>query len=256
MTPSPTRQQSFDPEPCLILDWDSQWWGVRTARVLRHIIDQQCRRLVDDWCRAHDVQLLYYLCPATSLAGPRIVEDGGYRLMDVRVTMSMELLRARAAQPNAWRSFAIRPSDDSDLECMQLIAESSYHDSRFFADPRLTDDRCSALYRQWIANDVRSARGTTFVAELKDQLAGYISCKVPFDGQRGSISLLAVKGEFQRQGIGSGLVHRALEWFSGEGTDLVEVVTQARNIGAQRLYGTHGFSVSDVGLWFHKWYST
>jgi ribosomal protein S18 acetylase RimI-like enzyme len=33
----------------------------------------------------------------------------------------------------------------------------------------------------------------------------------------------------------------------------VEVVTQGRNVRAIRFYQRAGFTVSDVGLWYHWW---
>jgi hypothetical protein len=33
----------------------------------------------------------------------------------------------------------------------------------------------------------------------------------------------------------------------------VRVVTQGRNVRAQRLYQAHGLLTRSIGLWFHRW---
>jgi ribosomal protein S18 acetylase RimI-like enzyme len=44
-----------------------------------------------------------------------------------------------------------------------------------------------------------------------------------------------------------------VRWFSEEGVEVVSVVTQARNVRAQRLYQRYGFTTRSVKLWFHRW---
>jgi dTDP-4-amino-4,6-dideoxy-D-galactose acyltransferase len=56
-------------------------------------------------------------------------------------------------------------------------------------------------------------------------------------------------------GVGRALVVNAIRWFSGQGVDSVSVVTQGRNVRAQRLYQRCGFTTRSVELWFHRWFS-
>jgi hypothetical protein len=49
-------------------------------------------------------------------------------------------------------------------------------------------------------------------------------------------------------------MHGALRWFTENRLNRVEVVTQARNFTAQRLYQRSGFVTANVQLWFHKWF--
>jgi dTDP-4-amino-4,6-dideoxy-D-galactose acyltransferase len=49
-------------------------------------------------------------------------------------------------------------------------------------------------------------------------------------------------------------VNASLGWFAQHGCDRVQVVTQGRNLAAQRLYQRAGFLTADLKLWYHKWY--
>jgi ribosomal protein S18 acetylase RimI-like enzyme len=56
-------------------------------------------------------------------------------------------------------------------------------------------------------------------------------------------------------GVGRKLVVASLGWFDAHGADRVTVVTQGRNIAAQRLYQRCGFLTRSTGLWYHRWFS-
>ena len=56
------------------------------------------------------------------------------------------------------------------------------------------------------------------------------------------------------RGGGSALVQGALAWFADRGVTQVLVVTQGRNVGAQRLYQKAGFLTRKVELWYHRWF--
>jgi GNAT superfamily N-acetyltransferase len=53
--------------------------------------------------------------------------------------------------------------------------------------------------------------------------------------------------------VGTALVQAALDWFRGQGLYSAQVVTQARNVPAQRLYQQMGFFTRRMTLYYHKW---
>ena len=51
------------------------------------------------------------------------------------------------------------------------------------------------------------------------------------------------------------LIAAAMEWFGTEGALEVDVVTQGRNLAAQRLYQRNGFVTRRFELLYHKWFA-
>jgi ribosomal protein S18 acetylase RimI-like enzyme len=49
------------------------------------------------------------------------------------------------------------------------------------------------------------------------------------------------------------LTEAALAWFCAQGLQRAQVVTQGRNIAAQRLYQKCGFRTGEIALWYHRW---
>jgi GNAT superfamily N-acetyltransferase len=81
-----------------------------------------------------------------------------------------------------------------------------------------------------------------------------VSC-VKASLNHGRIGLVGVAPGYQGKGVGKGLVQRALQWCVEQDFPRVEVVTQGRNLQAQRLYQSCGFQIERTELWYHKWFS-
>lgn len=81
---------------------------------------------------------------------------------------------------------------------------------------------------------------TCFVAEDGNMLLGVIFSG--HDGRRGFIHHTAVRGDIQRQGIGSALVNAALEALHAEGIRKVALVVFARNEKGNSFWEKQGFT--------------
>lgn len=238
--------------PCDVLEWDSDFWNLRVARVRGEVLTPELARQIDGWCRQHAVCCLYFLARSDDVETVRLAEDGGYRFVDIRVT----LRRTVESALDGGQRFAgtVRDARADDLVELRSIARAGYRDSRFYADPRFPPDRCDALYETWITRSVEGYADRVLVAELDGRPAGYVSCHVAPTTHKGSIGLVGVASWGQGQGAGSRLVMDALQWFRSREVRDVSVVTQGRNVAAQRLYQRGGFLTDSVQLWYHKWY--
>ena len=151
----------------------------------------------------------------------------------------------------------IRQAHKEDIPDLEAIASGSHRDSRFFYDPCFPDDRCEAMYAIWIRKSVEGEAHKVFVPEINGKPSGYITCEL--DSERnarccGMIGLLGVAESVRGKGVGSRLVQHALSDFKKQKIDSVKVITQGRNISAQRLYQKHGFRTSLIELTYHKWF--
>jgi dTDP-4-amino-4,6-dideoxy-D-galactose acyltransferase len=94
-----------------------------------------------------------------------------------------------------------------------------------------------------------------FVAESGQKPVGYVACRLG-ERQTGQIELLGVDTPAQGVGLGMRLVMAALEWFAANRATGVSVVTQGRNVAAQRLYQKCGFTTESLRLWYHCWFES
>jgi len=219
-----------------VLDWDSEFWGVRIAEVDGPDAEA--------WARANAVACAYLLVAAEDAAAAHRAEEHGFRLMDVRVELDAE---AATDAPQG-----IRPHSDADVERLRQIARTNHADTRFYADQRFPRERCDELYDTWVRRSAEGWADALLVADADGAPAGYVS--VHEREGHGSIGLIGVDPEARGRGLGAELVRGALAWCSGHGLPECRVVTQGRNVGAQRLFQRCGFRTRSVGLWFHRWF--
>ncbi len=239
---------------CEYLDWDSEFFGVRIARVFSRRLDAAAVRRILKWCDAASIACLYFLADAGDPATVQHAEANGFRLVDVRVTLDRRLGDA-SREEAARRDGVVRTARPADVPELRAIARVSHHDSRFYQDGGFPALRCDALYETWIERSCNGYADTVLVADFDGRPAGYVSCHRREVGL-GQIGLFAVGPDFQGRGLGRALVTAALGWFAAQGLRDVLVVTQGRNAKAQRLYQRCGFLTKEVGLWYHRWFTT
>lgn len=237
--------------PCTFLSWDSEFFGFRIARVNSQQLTSDLVSEIDAWREAETIDCLYFLADPNDSQTIRLAEDYGYRLVDLRLTFERKLI------PDEVRPLmdSIRPFVERDLEPLIQIARTSYSDSRFYFDPCFPREKCELFYETWVRNSTNGSgfADMTLVAELNGLTAGFITSKC--HETIGHIGLVGVAESARGRSLGLALVNNALRWFIEQGMERVQVVTQGRNIAAQRLYQRCGFLTSDLGLWYHKWFN-
>jgi dTDP-4-amino-4,6-dideoxy-D-galactose acyltransferase len=233
--------------PCELLPWDSEFFGRRVARVCGDRPSAADWQAVRVWCHEQRVDCLYFLCPADCPAATAQAQEAGCRLVDVRVTLG----RPPGTLPGP-AGCGVRAGRPEDLDELLPVARVAHTDSRFFQDGHFPCRQAEELFAVWLRRSWEGWAQQVLVAEVEGRPAGYLTCHL--EDSRGRIGLVGVAPEFQGRGLGRGLLKAGLEWFTFRGAGEVTVVTQGRNVRAQRLYQRCGFVTVDVHLWFHRWF--
>jgi dTDP-4-amino-4,6-dideoxy-D-galactose acyltransferase len=234
------------------LDWDSQFFGRKVARIKGNQLDLKSMAKIIKWCKTEAIDCIYFLCDSNDIRSIAIAEGHHFRLVDIRVTLNKKL-ELDPSQSIKNIKCIIRPFETEDIPILRAMARINHRNSRFYSDPGFPTDLCDALYESWIEKSCRGYADIVFVAEINNQPAGYISCHI-FDQDKGQIGLLGVDPNFQGMGIGFQLIDQSLQWFARQKVNQVLVVTQGRNIKAQRLYQKCGFISHSLQLWYHGWF--
>lgn len=243
-------------EPCEFLSWDTNFFGRRIARITEHRLNPQRVKAILEWCKIHAIECIYFLADSDHAETVRMAEDYGFRLVDIRVTLQYNIGdgkdHLRIGLPQTVR---VRQSRQSDILALQAIARTSHGDSRFYFDPCFSKDSCEALYKTWIKRSCEGYADVVLVAEVNDQPVGYVSCHLIDNTPHGQIGLVGVGSQAWGRGVGETLIDHCLYWFAEHGVKVVSVVTQGRNVAAQRLYQRCGFLTHSIQIWYHKWLS-
>jgi len=238
---------------CEYLEWDSQFFERRIARANVSYLSDEVVAEINIWCRLHDVECLYFLASSADQRTVKLAQENAFRFVDVRVTLDLQ--RGKPCEGSDNRSgLRLRNAVESDIPALRALARNGYRDSRFYYDGNFPSRQCDELYETWIENSCRGWASNVLVAGEGEDVDGYLTCHLPNSGS-GQIGLVGVSEKAQGKGIGKDLVSHAIGWFVRQGIEDISVVTQGRNVRAQRLYQSCGFATRSVELWFHRWFS-
>jgi dTDP-4-amino-4,6-dideoxy-D-galactose acyltransferase len=231
-----TTTRTTATNPPRLLDWDSEFWGLKVGGA-------DGIEGLGQWAIENTVGLMCVLIDSDRPEEAQQAEADGFRFMDVRVTLERRTISCGGGS---------RLARIEDLKPLKQIAHSAHRITRFYADPSLPDGRCDQLYEEWIRRSFAGWADLTLVAEREEKPVGYIT--VHLDGEASKIGLIAVHEDFRGRGVGTELLGSAINWAHSQKAKKMTVVTQGRNIPAQRLFQQGGFQTVETSLWFHRRY--
>lgn len=234
-------------------EWDSAFFGVSTARLKGGRLSAAEMPDILRGLQAARVQVVHALIDGDHDESVMAAERAGFHLVDMRMTLEWRASGPLAVAP--YERALVRQHHPADVQALQAIARTSYHHTRYYYDQRYPRERCDELYAEWIAKSCRGAAERVLVAERLGEPIGFVTCHLPASEPRGRIGLVGIRADARGLGVGSLLVRTAQRWFADQGARMVSVVTQSRNVEAQRLYQRAGFVTGMVQLWYHKWLS-
>jgi len=234
---------------CSYLEWDSKFFARRIARLNRSRLDDGTVAESLAWCHSNRIDCLYFLADSDHAGTPRLAEANDFGLTDVRVTLARDIPQADPATPDSDR---IRQAREDDLSALRSMARTGHRDSRFYFDERFERAKCDLLYETWIENSVRGFAQAVLVADVEGKPAAYLTCQLR--NQESQIGLFGVGANWRGVGLGTKLVQHFFGWSSQQGAVRAVVVTQGRNLAAQRLYQRNGFVTTSLQLWYHRWF--
>jgi len=245
---SPTAE-----EVCRFLEWDSRFFGINVGRVnAARLAKEQMSGLLE-WCRGQRIDCLYLLADPEHQETAQLAADHSFELVDIRLTLEHPSVDAsRAKSPSL--PGGIRRFQASDLPALREMAGRLYEDTRFFFDRRFPRERSEELYRIWTQRSCENPQMQVLVAE-SERVEGYLSISRGDNNGVGQIELIAVEPSAQGRGVGRALVTAALNEFANQRMTRARVVTQGRNVRAQRLYQRCGFVTESLQLWYHLWFN-
>ena len=252
-------------DPCQFLSWDTAFFGIRIARVIGNSLSLESLDAIEKWCLDQKIRCLYFPARSDDAITVALAEQAGFHLVDIRMTFNRHVADT-SVSTNATSTklkmqkndLTFRPAIPSDIPQLKAIARISHTDTRFFYDAKFEKSMAESLYETWIQKSMEGFAQHVLIADIDGKAVGYISCHISKYQENqvcnGSIGLIAVSTEHQGKGIGRNLVAGAMEWFLQNGVSTVSVVTQGRNVIAQKLYVSGGFTPSQLELYYHRWF--
>ena len=240
-------------------EWDSNHFEISMGRLPLVMFDRcvntaERRELFSEAFNHEPYEMLSARVNLLDNLTSQALEQEGGILTDVILTFRFDsswLLPTLFARVRATEA---RPEDH---DILTRKSGKMFAIDRFHSDPNLSQAKSDQLYSKWVSNSFRGLADCILVVRKEDEPVGFITCKIERVGQGfkyGVIDLIAVDPSEAGRGLGSALVHSALQWFAPR-VRSVYVGTQAANVQAVRLYERAGFRHANSEANFHIWSS-
>lgn len=186
----------------------------------------------------------YARVPTHELKTCEMLEQGGFRIVDVGVTLELGALVGRSRP--AERVRLARPDDCTTVE---QIARDSFRYSRFHLDPYLPRELADEIKAQWARNFFLGKRGDAMVvAERAGEIAGFLQLlRAPEEML--VIDLIAVTERHRGCGLAEEMVRYVAH--TDEQCKAIRVGTQIANVASLALYQKIGFRIISSSYLFH-----
>ncbi len=242
--------------PCTFLDWDSEFFGHRIARVNGTRLDPVFLQSVLDWCHEQAIECLYFLAESNDPQTVWLAGDQLFSLVEFRITLERSLktwdpeTRPRAAEEDV----QIRFVEPQDIPALEEIAKTSYVDSRYYFDRNFSERNWQSFYATWVRKSCMGGADLALAAVKNGEVIGYITGLVDKENNTGIYELTGVRESARRSGVGQELFRSGLDWYVRNHVPSIWVATQGRNVTTQRMIQRHGFLTKSCQLYYHKWF--
>lgn len=240
----------MDHLPVEFLDWDSKFFNKRIARITTDTMSELEATAIEDWAIKEKIDCLYYLAGGQEKGATVAAENHGFHFVDLRVTHKKDLTKPEKEFIPQWH---IHHADEKDLPILKTMAKEAFQLSRFHIDKQFDQNRADELYEVWIENDLCTKGHDVWVISIDGQLGAYTSVSVKTE-THAQIGLVGTQSDWRGKGLSLELQRFISHELREEGIEELEVVTQGRNIPAQRLYQRAGYFIHSIDLWYHKWF--
>jgi dTDP-4-amino-4,6-dideoxy-D-galactose acyltransferase len=234
------------------LDWDSEFFARRIGRArVGRLDDAIARRLVEE-ATAAGLECVYFIAAIDDLDTVLAAEAHGFHLVDVRVVLERATDLPLPDGDDRER-FVIDGARADDLPRLEEIARQVARQSRYAFDRRFAPADTERLYRTWVGNALAGYADAVLVAReaAGGPPLGFVCCKM--HGELCDLQLVGVDVAHRQRRIAHALLCASLGWATGRGARRLQMVTQARNVAAQRLCQGLGFLTREVSLYYHLW---
>lgn len=246
---SPSRSQRA------FLPWDSAHFGWKTALLSEPRLSAEELQCQLSQARDEGIRLVYWAAAVGWEPPEDVLRQWTGSMVDRKATFRLELAR-RPRGPAGRVSQTVlideHPCCEASPELVAL-AVCAGEFSRFRRDRRIPQAAFRRLYETWLQRSVGGEiADRVFVASRSaGGPLGLVTVRVR-DGN-GEIGLVSVAEAARRQGVGSLLMTRALDWIEASGASVATVVTQLDNTAACRLYERLQFALTDIAHVYHFW---
>ena len=214
---------------------------------MRNVSTNELSMLIDD-LKEKNVSLAYWSTNSNDvLSNKAAVSLNGF-LTGEKVTYLLDLEGYTKKLVEEKTSVIEFKEEKPDEDLQNLIVEGGVF-SRFYVDPKISNEQYEDLHRLWITNSVRD--NTIFVIREDEKTIAFISLNEK--NNRGNIDFIVVDKHHRGKGLATKLMDYAHMWFASKNYKAVQADTQIENVNACNMYEKFGYKKEKTDKTYHFW---
>jgi dTDP-4-amino-4,6-dideoxy-D-galactose acyltransferase len=240
------KGQNFE---CYPLDWDTEYFGVKSARVnLSGIIREEDQNKIMEYCKS------YEFITISNLGNMKENNQWIGKKSNAFLTdMNIQFLKTIQKEPDFIDDLTEVHKSYHKEEKVVYIAQSAFSYSRFFNDSGLPKQQADNIYLHWTECAFQQENKYFIITKRNDEVAGYVLFSMNIEDNSIIIELIAVDDKYQGQRVGKSLISKLESFMFKKGIKKIKVGTQIDNGIAIRFYTTCGFQYETCNSVYHLW---
>ncbi len=235
----------------VILKWDSEFWGYPVSLITSRKLTENIIYRINQFVKKNKIKLIQYLCNCHDRKSVNLAEQNKFSFKDIRLTFQKDLRDVKSVKNSLNKNFKIAKS--IDVNQIYKISDSIYKDSRYYFDQNFDKKKVQEFYNLWLYKAVKNLfDNLCLIYFRKNKPVSFCTLRY-INNDEAVIGLFGVSKELNGKGIGTKLINKVVSFLTARGYKKITVVTQGRNLYAQRLYQKAGFLTKGTELWYHKW---
>lgn len=244
----------------------SKIWNKKVYFLRDFVVDQKTDNISDNYKRLFncffdkykkDIDFLITKQPTDNYrAVNSLLEKGFYYVCD-EVIYTLDLEKDSRDYNAGSKNTCIRFAKKSDLDSLKKMVYGNHKFNRYLFDPTFSPSDVIKLYERVIEQSYHNPHHSIYVYEIKGKIVGFLTTiyneqiSYMMNNQYGSFDYIIVDERYQRAGIGSVLMDRALADFKKKGIRIISVKTMANNYPSIRLLIKDGFFITSQNIILH-----
>lgn len=234
---------------CFPLDWDTEYFGVESARVnLKGVVTEEGQVEILDYCKAFEFVTISNIGNIKE-NNQWIGKSSSAFLTDINIQFIKNIKDEPSFLDKLTEAYKSYPRNGKILS----IAESAFSYSRFFNDPSLPEKQAKNIYLHWTECAFNQDNKYFVVANRNNEVAGYILFSMNKEKQAVTIELIAVDEKFRGQRVGKSLISVVESLAYKNEIKNIKVGTQIDNASAIQFYISCGFQYVSCSSVYHLW---
>ncbi|AHM57298.1 GCN5-like N-acetyltransferase [Peptoclostridium acidaminophilum DSM 3953] len=234
---------------CFPLEWDTEYFGVKSARViLKGIVSEEEQDNILEYCKESDF---------TTISNVGNLKHNNYwigRKSDVFLSdLNIQFTKRINGEPEFIDEFTEVHNAYQRNEQVVNIARSAFQYSRFFNDPALPREQAQNIYVHWTKCAFEQTDKYFVITKRNDEVAGYLLFSIDKANSIATIELIAVDEQFRGQRVGKSLISGLESYIHKKGIENIKVGTQVDNVTATQFYIACGFQYVSCSSVYHLW---